>query len=253
MSSILASLVGRTNQIAPYNCSLRLLQRVATNPSFQHTTTVSADILLRQNSSLSSVLKNELTEEKENNLKMPEDLDSLHESIKKTLTLREDFGNGLVSICGHMKSPPPGEKVTVEFTAGVAGYGLDEEFEEEAEGEEQQAEEDEDYTGDFPSEKDFVVTVAKGSEKLLFYCRALDTIAIDGVTHIPAGKDSVDDLYEGPEFDELDPSLQEAFIQYLEERGINSNLGAWVVMYADYKEQREYMNWLEKVQSFVEK
>jgi hypothetical protein len=52
-------------------------------------------------------------------------------------------------------------------------------------------------------------------------------------------------------FTELDEQLRTAFVDYLEERGVNAELGGFVLAYAEDKEQREYMHWLKGVQSFL--
>lgn len=52
-------------------------------------------------------------------------------------------------------------------------------------------------------------------------------------------------------FSELDPRLQEAFTDYLEERGVNAELGRFAMDFSEDKEQREYMNWLKAVQKFL--
>ena len=52
------------------------------------------------------------------------------------------------------------------------------------------------------------------------------------------------DLYEGPPFGNLDEDLQVLLERYLDERGINTALALWVPEYIDFKEQREYLNWL---------
>ena len=52
------------------------------------------------------------------------------------------------------------------------------------------------------------------------------------------------DLYEGPPFGNLDEDLQVLLERYLDERGINTALAMWVPEYIDFKEQREYLNWL---------
>ena len=54
-------------------------------------------------------------------------------------------------------------------------------------------------------------------------------------------------------FSELDPKLQEAFTSYLEERGVNAELGQFIMDYSEDKEQREYMTWLKGVQSFLKR
>lgn len=52
-------------------------------------------------------------------------------------------------------------------------------------------------------------------------------------------------------FTELDDKLQTAFVDYLEERGVNAELGRFIVDYAEDKEQREYMTWLGGVEKFL--
>lgn len=59
-------------------------------------------------------------------------------------------------------------------------------------------------------------------------------------------------LYIGPQFETLDENLQAQFESYLAERGIANNLALFIPNYAEYKEQREYCNWLENVKTFVE-
>ncbi|THH11945.1 hypothetical protein EW145_g350 [Phellinidium pouzarii] len=59
-------------------------------------------------------------------------------------------------------------------------------------------------------------------------------------------------LYSGPSFDHLDPEVQEEFEKFLDERGINEALAIFLHDYAEYKEQTEYVSWIEKVQKFVE-
>lgn len=51
-------------------------------------------------------------------------------------------------------------------------------------------------------------------------------------------------LYEGPPFGNLDEDLQVLLERYLDERGVNTRLAMWVPEYIDFKEQREYLDWL---------
>ena len=51
-------------------------------------------------------------------------------------------------------------------------------------------------------------------------------------------------LYTGPPFTNLDEDLQVLFEKFLDERGINTTMALWVPEYIDYKEQKEYINWL---------
>ena len=52
------------------------------------------------------------------------------------------------------------------------------------------------------------------------------------------------DLYTGPPYGNLDQDLQVLLERFLDERGINTALALWVPEYIDFKEQREYLNWL---------
>jgi complement component 1 Q subcomponent-binding protein len=52
-------------------------------------------------------------------------------------------------------------------------------------------------------------------------------------------------VYAGPPFGNLDSDLQAMLERYLDERGINAQLATFVPDYIDYKEQREYVQWLE--------
>ncbi|CAO3589264.1 unnamed protein product [Absidia cylindrospora] len=58
-------------------------------------------------------------------------------------------------------------------------------------------------------------------------------------------------LYIGPQFGELDEGLQSLFEKYLEERGVNAGLAAFLPDYVEYKEQKEYTQWLDNVKGFV--
>lgn len=52
-------------------------------------------------------------------------------------------------------------------------------------------------------------------------------------------------VYKGPPFHNLDQDLQSLLEQYVDERGINQLVAGFVPDYVEYKEQREYVHWLE--------
>ena len=59
-------------------------------------------------------------------------------------------------------------------------------------------------------------------------------------------------VYGGPPFPYLDAELQQMYETYIQERGINTQLAWFLSRYVDYKEQREYVQWLEsKYKSFT--
>lgn len=51
--------------------------------------------------------------------------------------------------------------------------------------------------------------------------------------------------YTGPPFGDLDEDLQILMENWIESRGINTQMALFVLNYIDYKEQREYKSWLE--------
>lgn len=50
--------------------------------------------------------------------------------------------------------------------------------------------------------------------------------------------------YTGPPFAQLDDNLQELFVNYLEERGIDTAMALFIPGYIDNKELKEYVRWL---------
>uniref|UniRef100_A0A060TAD2 ARAD1D17886p n=1 Tax=Blastobotrys adeninivorans TaxID=409370 RepID=A0A060TAD2_BLAAD len=59
-------------------------------------------------------------------------------------------------------------------------------------------------------------------------------------------------LYQGPLFSTLDPSVQSGIERYLEARNINSELASFIVEYATARENDEYIRWLGQLQNVVE-
>ena len=55
------------------------------------------------------------------------------------------------------------------------------------------------------------------------------------------------------EYSDLDPNLQQAFVAHLEERGVDSALGEYLMNAHDSKEQSEYLVWLSKLEKFLSK
>lgn len=60
------------------------------------------------------------------------------------------------------------------------------------------------------------------------------------------------DVYGGPAFEHLDADLQQMYEGYVMERGINERLSWFLQRYVDYKEQREYVQWLENMKKFID-
>jgi len=58
--------------------------------------------------------------------------------------------------------------------------------------------------------------------------------------------------YNGPDFEDLDDKLQEAFDEYLAELGMSSEICDFIDAMAIDKEQREYVRWLKTTKVFLE-
>lgn len=58
-------------------------------------------------------------------------------------------------------------------------------------------------------------------------------------------------MYTGPPFGNLDEGLQSLLEEYLSERGVDSSLAQFIPDYIDYKEQREYVDWLSGKRAFI--
>lgn len=57
-------------------------------------------------------------------------------------------------------------------------------------------------------------------------------------------------VYHGPPFSNLDEELQESLEVYLESRGVNEELASFISAYSEFKENNEYISWLEKMKKF---
>uniref|UniRef100_A0A383V4P1 Mitochondrial glycoprotein domain-containing protein n=1 Tax=Tetradesmus obliquus TaxID=3088 RepID=A0A383V4P1_TETOB len=106
----------------------------------------------------------------------------------------------------------------------------------------------------------FSVNVVKGRAALGFSCQTdgeavvISHVSLNDSAGGTGGEDEEDDdsmPYTGPLFTELDDTLQQAFSDYLEERGITAEFGAYLVELVHDKLEVEYMAWLTRVQDFV--
>lgn len=57
-------------------------------------------------------------------------------------------------------------------------------------------------------------------------------------------------VYHGPPFSNLDESLQETLEVYLESRGVTADLASFISGYSEFKENNEYIQWLNKLNKF---
>lgn len=57
--------------------------------------------------------------------------------------------------------------------------------------------------------------------------------------------------YEGPGIFELEEPFADPLFAFLEDRGLSDEFGEFVALYAYHTEQREYINWLQKLAAFT--
>ncbi|KAL8171559.1 hypothetical protein V2J09_023363 [Rumex salicifolius] len=98
-----------------------------------------------------------------------------------------------------------------------------------------------------------VVKVAKKNGAVLeFTCTGFpDEITIDALSMKNPDVSEEDIAYEGPDFSDLDENLQKAFHKYLEIRGIKPSTTNFLHEYMIAKDNKEYVNWLNGLKSFV--
>lgn len=104
----------------------------------------------------------------------------------------------------------------------------------------------------------FTVTVTKAGKTMVFICQSryaecfVESVNVTttDVTKLDNGVPSEE--YQGPDYHELASDLQEAFGGFLiDEIGIDEDLSAFIAMYADYKEQKQYMEFLESAKNLL--
>ncbi|XP_020575991.1 uncharacterized protein At2g39795, mitochondrial-like [Phalaenopsis equestris] len=100
-----------------------------------------------------------------------------------------------------------------------------------------------------------LVTIDKGEGPVLeIGCNINSSdLEIESMTMKSSHDSDGQGAYQGPDFSELDESLQKAFHKYLKLRGFDSSLRDFLHEYMMHKDEREYLTWLENVKEFVGK
>jgi len=99
----------------------------------------------------------------------------------------------------------------------------------------------------------FQVTLNKAGNSLVLEC-----LSDYGAARVVGVRTEVEDmdesqLYQGPDFVELDETLQESFSVFLKaELGVNDDVASFIAMQSDYVEQKNYVQFLKDAQSIIE-
>lgn len=198
----------------------------------------------KQQGKLAEALLAEI-EHEEGNDEVDKDLEDVQKLIQKSFQIHDQAGEGVVKLTRTHGD----EKIEVTFDVQDSAETDAMEFEDN-----ENNEEDGENAGDLGFGVNFEVTITRGEKQLVINCVGSDGITVQNIRHVATSRGAEDsDVYAGPNFDDLDDAVTEAFLDYLEERKIDADLGYFVLAYSREKEQREYVNWLKNIQSFVTK
>lgn len=89
-----------------------------------------------------------------------------------------------------------------------------------------------------------IIAEAQDGEVTIEYVHYLPRAELIDPRTTEAAKEA-QSVYRGPPFSHLDTELQAMYENYVRERGVNEQLAWFLTRYIDYKEQREYVLWLE--------
>ena len=216
---------------------------------------------------LSDILTREIAEEESNGSSaLPEDLAELKAQIEENWRVVDggvsgDAGSGVVRLFKKEPLEGSGAKVAIAFHCQDTISSEDDEstgslFDQMTEGGGGDNEEEEE---DAVAVR-FTVMISRAGQTMVYTCLSEDAVAnVERVAVVDG--DDIEDLiangvdekaYQGPEFTELAEDLQESLCEFIDDvAGVDTNLASFIAMYADYKEQTEYVDWLRKVKSMV--
>jgi len=169
--------------------------------------------------------------------------------------LMKEYGDEQIVVAADLSEQPQEEEEGTmageAMGASIEGMGADED--------------EEDEPGMLPELVSFRVQVSKRGQTLSFECDSNgDFVLINELIHGKAEADNDSDVddsdvedeedepqYTGPAFSDLDDTLQQAFLDYLEERGVTAELGQYLRQLIADKAAVEYQNWLQRVRDFM--
>jgi complement component 1 Q subcomponent-binding protein len=194
---------------------------------------------------LSDILAREYAEEIENNSAgIPPELAELKKNLAKDWKIVDD--GALTKMFRTLGAV----KVQVSFHCQDAVQVEDEYLEDDAVAEDEVA-----------APVRFTVIATKAGKSLVLTCISEDAtariqsaaITTEDVDTILTNSGVDSNQYQGPDFAELAEDLQDAFHGYLiEDAGLNEDVASFIAMYADYKEQTKYVEFLKDAQALLD-
>jgi complement component 1 Q subcomponent-binding protein len=99
------------------------------------------------------------------------------------------------------------------------------------------------------------ISSKKDNQGLEFDCLASSHVTVESMSFLndinDANNEENSKRYLGPDFIDLEPDLQEQFYEFLAQHHIDDDLARFIVEYADFKEQKEYLSFLEQTLKFI--
>jgi len=204
---------------------------------------------------LSNVIERELKDENDFEIcPMPKHLSELHTDISKSWSinvedssrssaivklLRNDSmdGGGIVSLYFHCQD-------TIDYDNSI--YDSDDN-------------QDENNINDQEGSASvrFDIFVSRNGKTMKLTCTTHDSeVSVDSVVVFNGDVDNADDdkdPYRGPNLDELPEDMQEGFSHYvIEECGVDEHVAAFISMFSDFQEQKQYIQWLKDVKMIID-
>jgi len=203
--------------------------------------------------SLQVALSNELMEETAND-ELDSELEVFQKDIEKHFTIEETLGNGVVTL----KRMHNNEEIVVTFDCQDENEesALNDDFEKYYDEGDNIEVDGDDEDDDFPDDDlkygiNFTVTIKKKNSEMIAHCVADSTINVVSLKVLPVGDKNNEQLYKGPPFENLSQPMQNALTNFLEDRKVDANLSNFILLYSQYKEQKEYVQWLKRLAEFT--
>lgn len=202
-------------------------------------------------SGLQTALSNEIIEETAND-EVDSELEVIQKQIMKDFTMEETLGISVVTLKRNFKN----EEITVTFDCQDESEesAFDDELlskYEEGGDAENEEDDEEDYDDDIKYGINFTVSIKKNNSEMIVDCIADSSIKISSLKVLSADDKNVEERYKGPPFENLSEPMQDAILNFLEDRKIDPDLCHFILSFSQYKEQKEYVQWLKSLADFT--
>lgn len=101
----------------------------------------------------------------------------------------------------------------------------------------------------------FLAEIIRNQQSLQFDCVAGSNVTIEKVRFAAEALTDCEKetRYEGPDFIDFEIDMQEQFYDYLRQHCIDDDLAQFITEFADAKEQKEYLTFLQNASKFIKK